>query len=110
MTNLNKSSGDKRPPITLFNATDRYKFIKNEMAQLGPKIEELKECAHPGVFDIHIQYSMLVTATQGAASKFDSGSVQKLTTKDLAMLENLQILVLDFADIVNEARAELLPE
>lgn len=97
------------PTITLYNAIDRFQVISNELSNIETQIEDLKDSAHPGVFDIHIHYSMLATARKGAAVKFENGSVQKLTTKDIRMLTHLQHLVYELAGIVKDARAELLP-
>ena len=99
----------KKKPITLYNAVDRYQEVAREVKAIEVLIEDLKDVAHPGVFDIHLHFSMLHTATQGAADSFESGNLKKITPKHLRMLNNLESLVDELRTIVKEARAELLP-
>ncbi|WP_157665659.1 hypothetical protein [Marinobacter salarius] len=96
-------------PVTLYNAVDRYNMLVREMEGIEENVEALKDSAHPGVFDIHIHFSMLKTAATGAAEKFEKGSIQKLSSKDLRMLKHLEHLVFELRSIVKEACSELLP-
>lgn len=96
-------------PITLYNAPPRFKVVREIMEICGEVLDGLRPCGHPGIFDLNLQYAMLVTATNGAENTFTQNNVGKLKPKDLRMLSNLEQLVHEFHRNVKEAKAELLP-
>lgn len=106
----NKQSSGPSEPITLYNAVNRYEKVLAEVEDIENKVADLKDNAHPGVFDIFIQLSMLKTVVGGASDTFESGKPGKVTVKSIRMLTNLETLTFELSDIVKDARAELLPE
>ena len=108
--NGNKQSESPSKPITLYNAVDRYQMVARELTGIERDVEDLKDCAHPGVFDVFIHFSMLKSAVEGATGIFEAAKLQKITPKNIRMLSNLEVLVLELREIVKDAREELLPE
>jgi hypothetical protein len=97
-------------PITLHNALDRYSNIVDAMNHIETQVEELKQFAHPGVFDLVVHFTMLKQAKDGAAQTFRPEVKSSITPKTIRMLTNLEHLVDELKETVKEARAELLPE
>ena len=105
-----KQSSGPAQPITLYNAVDRHQMIVSEIEGIEKDVDDLKDASHPGVLDLYIHLSMLKTAASGSSDIFASSKIQKISPKSIRMLSNLEGLVVELRGIVNDARAELLPE
>ncbi|WP_157680760.1 hypothetical protein [Marinobacter nauticus] len=108
-TMVNTRVTTHKQPITLYNALDRYSNIVTTMKVIEEEVEKLKVCAHPGVFDLVVHFTMLKQAKDGAAQSFSPEAKQSITPKSIRMLTNLEHLVDELKSIVEEASAELLP-
>lgn len=96
------------PPVTLYNAQDRFNMLARQVADIADRLEPLKDNAHPATLDLYLNYSMINMSIQGLAPSFDKGKTRQLNPKNLKALADLEMIVFQFRDVVEDAREELL--
>lgn len=95
-------------PVTAFNAIDRFEMVRTVLADCQRWLVPLEQCAHPALFDLFVNYRLLVATVEESANKFTSARLKTLTNRDFMALNKLESLVAGFQDTLKDAHAELV--